>query len=99
MRYGYRAMFVLLHHYQRTYFDDTIRKFINRYAPPVENDTAAYVNFVCSHSGKHADQRITTANREDMIAIVSAMSQMENGIPANPADVAAGWELFREDRL
>lgn len=99
MKYGYRAMFILLHYYQRNYMDDTIRKFINRYAPPVENNTQAYIQTVCAHSGKFADERITTANEQDMTAIVSAMSLVENGTPANPVDVQAGWELFKEDRL
>jgi hypothetical protein len=32
-----------------------------------------------------------------MIAIVAAMSEMENGTPAVLSDVELGWRLFVED--
>ena len=99
MEYGYRAMFCLLRYYQMTYHDDTIRKIVNRYAPPVENNTNAYVQHVCNLSGLQADERITAANERDMKAIVSAMSYHENGVPADIAHVHQGWELYKQDKL
>lgn len=96
--YGYRAMFVLLHYYQRTYMDTTIEAFIKRYAPSCENDTESYINTVCRMSGLHRFEPINTFNKKDMIGIVSAMSLQENGIAANPADVEVGFELFIKDK-
>lgn len=118
MAYGYRAMFVLLDSYRRNGYK-TIKQMINRYAPPVENHTANYINFVVdkvlaledvepttnreqSQAGlsyaevrrRKSEAQLDTQDPAEMIPIVSAMSQMENGVPANYEDVRQGWELF-----
>ena len=33
-------------------------------------------------------------NREQLIAVVAAMSYVENGVPANMDEVRKGWELI-----
>ena len=96
MRYGYRAMFVLLYTYQKKYNCNTIRQMISRYAPENENNTGGYIARVCKDSGVVADTDITTTNREVMIPIVAAMSAVENGVPAVMSDVIAGFDLFKE---
>jgi hypothetical protein len=48
--WGYRAMFKILNTYISSYHLNTIDKMINRYAPPIENDTEAYIKFVCDKS-------------------------------------------------
>lgn len=97
MAYGYRAMFVVLHTYQRKYGLNTIASIISRYAPAVENHTEAYINAVAEASGVPATSHITTTNADVMIPIVAAMSRVENGIPAVMSEVEAGWKLFIED--
>lgn len=97
MAYGYRAMFVLLHTYQRKYGLNTIASIISRYAPAVENHTEAYINAVAEASGVPATSHITTTNGDVMIPIVSAMSRVENGVPADMREVEQGWKLFIED--
>jgi len=92
--YGYRAAFKLLYNYQRRYGFNRLEDFINRWAPPVENDTRAYVATVAKRSGLSSDSVIDTRNGEQMCKIVSAMSYVENGIPANEHDVMEGWKLF-----
>lgn len=98
MAWGYRAMFVLLDTYKRRHRCDTLRQMIDRYAPPVENNIAAYINTVATRSHVAPDSYISTDNREIMIPIVSAMSFVENGVPAVAADVEAGWKLFIQYR-
>lgn len=98
MAWGYRAMFVLLDTYERRHGCDTLRKMIDRYAPPVENDTAAYVETVAKRSMVAPDSRISTDNKEVMVPIVAAMSAVENGVPAVMAEVEAGWKLFIQYR-
>ena len=44
--YGIRAIFRILKTYREKYGLDTIEGIINRYAPPGENDTNAYINAV-----------------------------------------------------
>jgi hypothetical protein len=97
MAYGYRAMFVLLHTYQRKYGLNTIASIISRYAPAVENHTETYINAVAEASGVPETSHITTTNGDVMIPIVSAMSRVENGVPAELSEVEQGWKLFISD--
>ena len=91
--WGYRAMFVLLESYKKRGFD-TIRKMISRWAPPSENNTAGYIQRVCDGCLHGADEVIDTRDKNVMVLIVCAMSKVENGVPANMADVLEGWDLF-----
>ncbi|MDL2319894.1 structural protein P5 [Alistipes sp. OttesenSCG-928-B03] len=92
--WGYRAMFVLLYTYQRRHGLNTLAEMIDRYAPPCENDTRAYVGFVARTAGMPPDEMLNTLSRSDMVRVVSAMSRIENGVDAVAEDVAEGWELF-----
>ena len=92
--YGYRAMFVLLDTYRRRYNLNTLHKILRRYAPPAENNTPAYIDFVARRTGIDADTPLDTLSPRDMMPVVAAMSEVENGIPANWDDVEAGWRLF-----
>ena len=47
MAYGYRALIKLLQNYRRNNGCCTIADFINRWAPPVENNTFGYISRVC----------------------------------------------------
>jgi hypothetical protein len=97
MRFGYRAMFVLLYTYQRKYGLKTIAQMITRYAPPADsNNTSAYVQRVSKDSGIDAATPITATHKDVMIPIVAAMSRVENGVEADITDVQAGWKLFLE---
>lgn len=97
MAYGYRAMFVLLDTYSRRYGLCTIRQMLNRYAPPSENFTEGYIRFVSEKTGIAPDEIVNSRAARDMVPIVAAMSQIENGIPAVMADVHHGWELFESE--
>jgi hypothetical protein len=97
MAYGYRAMFVLLHTYSKNGYK-TIRQMISRYAPPIENHTENYIKFVSERSGIFADVELDTNDPAEMIPVVSAMSQMENGVPAVSEQVRQGWELYVKHR-
>ena len=92
--YGYRAMFVLLDSYRRRYSLNTIRQMINRYAPPTENFTEGYIRFVAQRTGIRPDEVLDTRSARDMVPIVMAMSEIENGVKAVAADVEAGWAMF-----
>lgn len=50
--FGIRACLVLLRKYRYSYGLNTPCKIIARYAPPSENKTDVYVNFVCSEVNK-----------------------------------------------
>ena len=94
MDYGYRAMFVVLDSYRRRYGRNTIRTMIERYAPPSENFTDGYVRFIARRTGIAPDEELDTRSPRDMIPVVAAMSEIENGVAPIMADIEAGWELF-----
>ena len=96
MAYGYRAAFMCLYTYEVKYGLNTIRKLINRWAPPKENETTVYIETVSKQSGIDADTVVSTTDEKQMLKIVSAMSFVENGVAAVEYDVLAGWKLFRE---
>ena len=97
VEWGYRALFVLLHTYRRRYGCRTLRAMLRRYAPPEENPTAAYLDFVARAAGVAADAEIDTLDRTVMCRIVSAISRFENGVQADPQAVGEGWRLFHLD--
>lgn len=97
MAWGYRAVFVLLDSYRRRGYT-TLRQMIARYAPPVENDTGNYVRCVSAWSGIDADEPLDTNDRITMLAVVAAISRMENGREAVMSDVEAGWALFMQHK-
>lgn len=97
MAYGYRAMFVLLDTYRRRYGLITIRQMLSRYAPPEENFTESYIRIVSQRTGIDADRRVNTRLASDMIPIVRAMSEVENGVAAVIDDVERGWQLYIDE--
>lgn len=98
MAYGYRAIFVLLYTYQKRYRLNTIRQMISRYAPTEDNNnTDAYIKAVADGAGISPDSVIDTQT-DIMIPIVSVISRVENGVPANMDEVKEGWELFKKHK-
>ncbi len=76
--YGVRALIVLLNNYYFKYNLTTIEKIINRFAPPVENETTSYVKEVCKGTGfKARDQFIW--NRQNVNLLVREICRHENG--------------------
>lgn len=98
VEYGYRAMFVVLDTYARRYGLVTIRQMLGRYAPPDENFTEGYVRFVERRSGIDADTEIDSRSARDMVPVVAAMAEIENGETPSIADIHRGWNLFARDR-
>lgn len=94
MAYGYRAMFVLLDSYRRKYALNTLRQMLNRYAPPSENFTEGYIRFVSQKTGILPDEELNTRSERDMVPIISAMSEIENGVSADRSMVLEGWRMF-----
>ena len=93
MAYGYRAAFVLLRTYRQKYGYNTIRKIVKRWAPPSENNTDRYIENVSRWTGIDPDKLLAGQDANAMIAIVAAMSRMENGVEARMEDVADGWRM------
>jgi len=92
MSWGFRGMFKILQTYIKKHKLDTMRGIISRYAPPIENDTDQYIEFVSLKTGIDPDQVINPGDRSLLVPIVSAMATIENGSPPDMRDVSSGWE-------
>lgn len=96
MAYGYRAAFITLRTYFGKYGVHNLRGIITRWAPPVDgNETEMYIRMVTTLTGIASDKELDIENAACMTEIVAAMSRVENGKKAHPAEVAEGWRLYR----
>jgi hypothetical protein len=76
---------------------NTLRTLITEYAPPSENDTAAYINSVSKQTGLQPDEKIKTTP-DILAAIINAKIRVENGSKAKDLifidDVKKSLELL-----
>ena len=82
---GIRAMAMTLLTYQNQHGLDTISQIINRWAPPTENNTEAYVESVCAtcRASPTNPYPLTTMH---LIPLVMAIIKHENGEQPYDAD-------------
>jgi hypothetical protein len=78
-KYGIRAMVVILQNYNKKYNINTIKQIINRWAPPVENNTDAYVMAVSKVVGVQPTDKIDLMDKTVMLRLARAIIQHENG--------------------
>ena len=82
MEYGIRAMFRdLINDIKKG--KNTVRKLINEYAPPSENNTAQYIKDVCQSIGVKPDDKITSINQDFLLKLGKAIIRKENGSDAS----------------
>ena len=92
--YGIRALCRVLRTYQRKYGLNDVRSIINRFAPPVENDTDSYVYAVAKALGVSSNITINLEDRETMIKLLKAIIKHENGQqPYDDKVIIRGIEL------
>ncbi|MFW5487371.1 MAG: structural protein [Desulfovibrio sp.] len=92
--YGIRAMGRILLNYQRRHHLNTVREIVNRWAPPVENNTEAYAAHVARALGVDPDEPVDVAALLETFLEVIIMH--ENG--QNPYDasvLAQGADMAR----
>lgn len=77
--YGIRAIYKLLQTYQKKYGLNTIKKIINRYAPPNENNTEGYIIRASKEIGVEADNPINTQLKNITIPLAVAIVNIELG--------------------
>ena len=94
--HGVRAADKVLENYSE-YGINSVREVINRFAPPNENDTDGYVDFVAKELGIGADDRINLRNPETRTELLKAMVQMESPDVTLTDDQIASARLLDED--
>ena len=80
---GVRALAKNLQSYGRQGYD-SIEKIINRWAPPNENDTQAYIDSVVAATGIPATQSLDLSNPDTLSSLAQAISFHETGSRYNP---------------
>lgn len=80
IEYGIAALVKLLKVYRARHGLTTVRGIINRWAPPTENETSAYVLAVARDVGVGPDDELAD-NRETFRALARAIAKHENGPP------------------
>lgn len=96
---GYRAMGSNLMAYNKKYGINTIRGIINRWAPPGENDTGAYIARMSKELGVGPDDALDMKDQETLTRLIRGISKHENGYQRHDDDTirgAAGSALGRE---
>lgn len=78
---GIRALMRVLINYQERHKIDTLREAINRWAPPGENNSTAYVQHVSRLTGFDPDEKLDFLDRAVNIALTRAIVRHENGEP------------------
>lgn len=77
--WGFRAMAVLLLGYQDRSGIKTIKDAITRWAPPSENNTAAYIDAVCKNSGFGATDVLDFHSYNDAYPVLRSITIQEQG--------------------
>lgn len=92
--WGIRAIARILITYRDKYGLDTVRGIVNRWAPPVENDTDSYVRSVAGRLYVGPDDRINIEHFETARVLVEAIIKHENGSqPYSDATIRKGLVL------
>lgn len=78
---GIRCLMRLVINYQERHGIKTLRDAINRWAPPVENNSTAYVQHVSRLTGFDPDEPLDFLDREINVALTRAIVRHENGEP------------------
>ncbi len=94
--YGIRALCRTLRTYQRKYGLRDVRSIINRFAPPVENDTESYIKDVCMKLDVKPDTPIDLDEKGIMVNMLKAIIRHENREqPYTDKQILYGIELER----
>ncbi len=79
--HGIRAGFKLLINYQDTHGLKSIEEIVHRFAPPFENNTESYINWMCKWTGFERTSPIDLRKKENLIPFSKFMIEMETGKP------------------
>ena len=101
LEWGWRAAFWLL---TRTYYHKyrlyTIRAIIQKWAPPIENKTEAYIANVSRLTGIAPDEPLGIPSDQPSrwMMVAAAMAIQENGTTSiDYFALLRGWQLCRDD--
>ncbi|WP_140187395.1 structural protein [Providencia stuartii] len=93
--YGIRAIYKLLQTYQRKDGLNSVSAIINKYAPPIENNTSGYINRAAASIGVGIHDHINTVDKKTGVALATAIVSVELGYqPYSEATFEKAWSLL-----
>lgn len=97
MLFGFRAAFVLIRTYMRQRGVSSLAQIVNLWAPPSENNTAAYISSVESLARVERSIKLDFSQKRKLCAIVRAMAIVENGVNFthlfSPALISSAYDM------
>jgi hypothetical protein len=88
---GIRALSRILMVYNTKYKLSTPAEIMGRWAPPTENPTGNYVEFVAKRVGKKINDPINFRDKQELMKLVKAIIEFENGkVPYDDATILRG---------
>ena len=99
MEYGIRAGFIILRKYISGYNGltnkfNTIELIVRRWAPPTENATQKYIDFVAKDMGISPHLRLSFGNKNQMVNLVYAMIFVECGQRVDKEVIASAYDMI-----
>ena len=99
MEYGIRAGFIILRKYITGYNGittkfNTIELIVRRWAPPTENATQKYIDFVAKDMGISPRLRLSFGNKSQMVNLVFAMIFVECGQRVDKEVIASAYDMI-----
>lgn len=99
MEYGIRAALKLIRNHISGFNGsrrpcNTLRKLITVWAPPTENKTQNYIDFVSRSSGVLPSQLIRIDDKKNLLAVCRAMAFMECGVWLDEELFESAWNLM-----
>lgn len=79
IKYGIRAIAIILINYQKIHKLDTIRQMVMRWAPPVENESEIYAKDVATDCGVNPNEVFSLSYGHNLFNMVKAIIKHENG--------------------
>lgn len=99
MEWGIRAAFKLLRNHISGFKGtrpkmNTYRKIITMWAPPSENATEEYINYVCRQCNAQPSDIIDPDNRKQMVWLAREMAFVECGQYIDMQKFESAWDLL-----
>lgn len=99
MEYGIRAALKLMRNHISGFNGlrppmNTLKKLISVWAPPTENATTRYVDFVSAQVGRSPNQILSAKDRSGLIDIARAMAFVECGVWIERKKFESAWDLM-----
>ena len=99
LEYGVRAGFLLLRKYMSGYHGltrkfDTINLIIRRRAPPTENSTKRYIDYVSKDMGMDPNTRFDFKDKRTMCNLVAAMIKVECGQEIDRQIIESAYDMI-----